>query len=243
MAVQLIGVPLGAEGDEHRQGAEVVDVVVDGPDAEGAQIGNDHGAVEGAGLCQRLRQPAEIVQHPQHGNGKAQQETGQTAQRVSDLLGIVVVVRGLDLLDLLVHLPVHIKDGVRRLKIYLDGGLAGIQAHAALDRHHNGNLVSGVDAAPGHKAVDPGQHGHTADIGRDQEMKDADALVAIHPQAAKIPVQHRNLKALLILVAAIVAGGHNEGDKLVECRQRADEPAILSVTKAALICTHSLSHL
>ena len=243
MPVQLIGVPLGAESDEHRQGAEVIDVVIDGPDAERAKVRDDHGTVEGAGIRQRFRQPAEIVQHPQHGNGKAQQEAGQAAQRLSHFLGIVITVGRLNLLDLLVHLPIDIKDGVRRFKIDLDGGLAGIQCQAALNRHDNGDLIGGVDTAAGHEAVDAGQHGYAADIGRNQEMEDADASIAIHAQAAESPIHSGDLKALLILVAAVIAGGHDVGHELVESRQRADKPTVLSVAKAALICTHSVSRL
>ena len=74
-------------------------------------------------------------------------------------------------------------------------------------------------------------------------MENADALVAIHSQAAEIPIHSGDLKALLILVAAVIAGGHDIGHELVESRQRTDKPAVLSVAKAALICTHSVSRL
>ena len=74
-------------------------------------------------------------------------------------------------------------------------------------------------------------------------MENPDALISLHPQAAKVLIHRGNLKALLILVAAIIAGGHDIGHELVESRQRTDKPAVLSVAKAALICTHSVSRL
>ena len=36
--VKLVGMALGTESDEDGQGAEIVDMVVDGPDAEGARL-------------------------------------------------------------------------------------------------------------------------------------------------------------------------------------------------------------
>ena len=74
-------------------------------------------------------------------------------------------------------------------------------------------------------------------------MEEADAFIAIYPQAAETPVHSGDLKTLLILVAAIIAGGHDIGHELVESWQRTDKPAVLSVAKAALICTHSVSRL
>ncbi len=72
--VQLHRLALGAEGDEQRQVAEVINVVIDRRDAERTEIGDDHGAVEGACVQQRLRDDAEIIHHPEHADGEAQQE-------------------------------------------------------------------------------------------------------------------------------------------------------------------------
>ena len=74
VAVQLVDVVLGAEGDEGGQGAEVVDVVEDGADAQRAQVRDDHGAVEGTGVGQTLWQPAEVVHDAQDLDDKAQQD-------------------------------------------------------------------------------------------------------------------------------------------------------------------------
>ena len=80
VAVQLVGVALGAEGDEHRQGAEVVDVVEDRADAQGAKIRDDQRAVEGACLQQALGQQVKVVQDAQDLDDKAQQEARQARQ-------------------------------------------------------------------------------------------------------------------------------------------------------------------
>ena len=47
-----------------------------------------------------------------------------------------------------------------------------------------------------------------------------------------------NLKTLLILIAGVVASGHYERYKFVEGGQGTDQPAVLPVAEAALVCTH-----
>ena len=194
--------------------------------------------MEGAGLGYGLRQPAEIVHGPENCKGKAQQEAGHAAESLSHVLGIVVAVGGLYLVYLLVHLPIHVEDGVSGLKVHLYCGLTGIQRQTALYGHDYGYLVSGIDAPAGDKAVDSRQHGYTTHIGGDKEMQNAYAFVTLYPQAAQVLVQHRDLKALLILVAGIVAAGHYKGHELVEGGQGADQTSVLPVAEAALICTH-----
>ena len=98
--VDLIGVPLCTEGYEHRQRAEIVDMVIDRPDAQGADVGDYHGAVEGTRLDELLRQPAEIVHDAQNGQCETEQEARRAAQRLRHVLGVVVAVGGLDLIDL-----------------------------------------------------------------------------------------------------------------------------------------------
>ena len=47
VSVKLIGVTLRAEGDEHGQRTEVVDVVVDVMQADGGIVGDVHAGMEG----------------------------------------------------------------------------------------------------------------------------------------------------------------------------------------------------
>ena len=234
-AVDLVLYILGAKGDEHGQSAEVIDVVVDGPDAQGAQVGDDHGAVEGAGLNQRFGQDAKVVTDAQQLKGKAQQETGSLTQSLSHVLGVIVAVVSLDLFNLLVELAVNIKDGVGGLEVDLDGGLGGINGQAALDSHDNSDIIGSVDTATGHKAVQTGQHGYAADMYGDEKMQQTNALVALNAQFTQALIQSAYLKALLIVVTGIVAGGHDIGNETVERGEGTDQATVLSVAKAALI--------
>ena len=213
VAVQLVDVVLRAEGDEDRQRAEIVDMVVDRLDPQRAQIRDDHGAVEGACLRQALGNPAEVVHHPQDPDGKAQDNARQAAECLSHILGIVVLIAGLDLVDLLVQLPVDIEDRVCRVEVYLDRGLGGVNGEGALDGHNDNNVVCRVDPPPDNKAVEPRQHGDQPDIGRDHKVQDADALVALHTQPPQPPVDVAYLHALFIEIGRVVAGGHDIGDK------------------------------
>ena len=74
VAVKLVNMALGAEGDEHRQRTEVVYVVINGADAEGAEVGYDHGAVEGAHIKYGLGYQAEVIAHPDKPDSSADKE-------------------------------------------------------------------------------------------------------------------------------------------------------------------------
>ena len=127
--------------------------------------------MEGACVGESLRQPAEVVHNTKDQNGKTEQETGQPGQGFRHVLGVVVPLVGLDLVDFLVHLAVNVENGVRRLKLDLDGGLRRAESDGALYRHDHLNIVSCVNAAAHHKTVDSGQHGHAPDVSGDQEME------------------------------------------------------------------------
>ena len=238
MAVDLVGVALGAEGDEHRQRAEVINVVEHRADAQRAEVGDDHGAVEGAGLDQRIGDQAEVIHHTQDGDGKAEKKARHPGQGVGHLFGVVVLFAGLDLLDLLVHLAVDVKDRVGGLKVDLDGGLGRVDGEGALDRHDHGDIVVGIDAAAGNKAVDAGQHRDAANIGRNEEMQHADALIAFHAQSAQRTVHPCDLEALIIEDVGVVSGGHDVGNKLGKGRQRTQQAAVSSVARAASCLAH-----
>ena len=180
MAVKLIGMPLCAEGDEHRERTEVIYMVENGSYAERAKVGDYHRAMEGACLGQALGEPAEIVQHADDRQREAEQEARCAAESLSNSLSVVVFIRGLDLIDLLIHLAVDVKDCVSRFKVYLYSSLRGVDGKAAFDGHNDGDIVPCVDAAADDKAVDAWEHGHAADICRDDKVQNADALIALN---------------------------------------------------------------
>ena len=64
VTVELMNMALCAEGYEHRQCSEIVDMMVNGTDAERAEVGDYHGAVEGTDVEQRFGQQTEVVAEP-----------------------------------------------------------------------------------------------------------------------------------------------------------------------------------
>ena len=213
-------------------------MVEDGPDAQGADVGDDHGAVERACVHKALRQPAEVVHNAQNAQREAQQEARRFAQRLRHVLGVVVALRGLYLVYLLVHLAVNIEDGVRRLKDDLDGGLCRVEGDGALDGHDDLNIIPRVNAPPDDEAVDARQHGYAAYVSCDDEVQNADALVPRDAQLAQAAVKRRDLQALFILVAGVVARGHYERNEFGKGGQGTQKPPLLAVAVAALILAH-----
>ena len=172
--------PLCAEGDEHRERTEVIYMVENGSYAQRAKVGDDHRAMEGACLGQALGKPAEIVQHADDRQRKAEQEARRAAEGLGNCLGVVVFVGSLDLIDLLIHLAVDIEDCIGRFKVYLYSSLRGVDGKAAFDGHDDRDIIPCVDAAADDKAVDAWEHGHAADICRDDKVQNADALIALN---------------------------------------------------------------
>ena len=180
VAVKLIGMPLRAEGDEHRQRAEVIYMVENGSYAQRAKVGDYHRAMEGACLGQALGKPTKIVQHADDRQRKAEQEARRAAEGLGNCLGVVVFVGSLDFVDFLIHLAVDVEDCVSRFKVDLDGRLRSFNGETALDGHDDRDIIPCVDAAADNKAVDAWEHGHAADICRDDKVQNADALIALN---------------------------------------------------------------
>ena len=207
--------------------------MIDRRDAERAHVGDDHRAVEGAGIEQLLRDDAEVIHHAQAADGEAQQETRQLQQRAGDLLGVVVLAAELDLVDLLVHLAVDVKDRVRRGKDGLDGRLIRGGGHAAAHGQHDLDVVACIDAPAGHEAVDAGAEGDHADVGRDEQVQVAETLVALEALLPQPAVGVRDLDAVLKLIAGVVFRGHDVGHELVKRCEGLDQAAVLTVTETA----------
>ena len=189
--------------------------------------------MEGAGVEQLLRDDAEVVHHAQAADGEAQQEARQLQQCARDLLGVVVLAAVFDLVDLLIHLAVDVKDRVRRGKDGLDGRLVRGGGHGAAHGQHDLDVVARVDAAACHEAVDAGTHGDHAHIGRDEQMQVAETLVALEPLLTQPAVGVRDLDAVLKLVAGVVLRGHDVGHELVKRRERLDQATVLAVSETA----------
>ena len=121
----------------------------------------------------------------------------------------------------------------------LDGRLRRVHRHAVLHSHDHGDVIMGVNPAAGDKAVHARQHGGGTDVAGNQEMQQADALIAVHPKLAQAAVHRADLKALLIVHETVHAGGHDVRNKLAEGVQRAEQTPVFAVAHAASCRCHS----
>jgi|GEM_PF-6614650 len=235
MAIDLKLLAFGAEGDEHRQGAEIVNVMIDRFYAEGTQVRDDHAAVEGADVQQGLGEPTEIVHDADDGKDKFQHEPGQPLAFVGKFLGAVILLAGLDLVDGLVHLAVDIVYRVRGLKADLDHGFRGVDGKTSFHRHDDFNIVAGVDTVAAYEPVEPGKQSDAADIRGDEHMQETEPLEACHTLRAQPAVSFGNLSGIGIEDVRVVAGGHDKGDKRAEARKGVEKAAFLAVAETAFI--------
>ncbi len=139
----------------------------------------------------------------------------------------------LDLVDLLVHLAVDVKDRVRRGEDGLDGRLVRGGGHAAAHGQHDLDIVARIDAPAGHETVDAGAHGDHTHVGRDEQVQVAETLVALEALLTQPAVGVRDLDAVLKLIAGVVLRGHDVGHELVKRCERLDQAAVLAVTETA----------
>ena len=210
-------------------------MVVDRRNAERAEVGDDHAAVEGAGVQDELGQQVKVVKQVDEPDGEFQEQTGQLAQRARDLLGVVVAVVGLDLLDLFAHLAVDVEDRIGGLKVHLDRRLVGVGAHGALDGQHHLNVLAREDLLPADEAVETGAVRAGADVGRDEQVQIPDAFPAFPALLAQPLFAARNLDRVRKLVAGVVLFSHDVGDKLINRGEGAELAAFLPVAEAALV--------
>ena len=143
--------------------------------------------------------------------------------------------------DLLVHLAVDVKDRVRRGEDGFDGRLVRGGGHAAAHGQHDLDIVARIDAPAGHETVDAGAHGDHTDVGRNEQMQVAEALVALEALLAQPAVGVRDLNAVLKLIAGVVLRGHDVGHEFVKRCEGLDQAAVLAVAETAFAFHESTS--
>ena len=233
--LELVDGALDAVGDEHGEVTEVVDVVVDGTDAQGAHGGDDHTAVEGGEIRQGLGDPAVVVQPEQHTDGKAENGTREGGQRAGGLVeaGVQILLL-LFLHDSGVELLVDVNDGVVGLEDHGYGGVGGVLAHVLLDDHIHFDVVAGVDALTADEAVESGLLGDGADVGRQHDVQEAEALVALGDHLLAEGVGFGDVQLVGKVVHGVGAVLHDEGHHLGHGLGGADAAAVLAIPPSLL---------
>lgn len=234
VAVKLHHAPLGAEGEEDRQVAEVVEMVVYGWDAEGAEVRDYHGAVEGADPQQGHGDEVEIVHNAQDPDCELEKNAGYLHEHAGYLFRAAVVGDAY-LFDGVVHFTVDVVDGVGGLENDLGAGLLRLGGDAALHHHVYQDLVARIDPLAGDEAVEAGQLGNHPYIGGDKQVQHAQTLVALLTLGAQPAVRLGYLNGAGELVAGVVAVYHYVGLKHVQRRQGAQAAPLLAVPEPAMI--------
>ena len=237
LVVQLVCTALAAEGAEDGQVAEVIQVVVNGADAQGTHGGEEQGAVEGAQLQQEGGQQAEVIQQLQKPDGELHHQAGDVGEDLQQ-----VIQAGIQLGGLLhtfhsgVELVVDVGDGVVGVQMDLDGGVGGVHAHLLLDDHAVLNVfTTGIDLLAGDEAVDLGILGDAPDVGGQQDVGDAEVLQTFPALLADVAVHMGDLKSLRKQVGAGVALHLEIGGDGRHGRQGADLAAVDAVAPGAVV--------
>ena len=235
LPVQLDHPALGSQSQKHRQVSEIVDVVIDRMYAETAEVRDNHAAVKGTHIDQRLGQQAEIVQHIQNPDEEFQHQARKAEQDLRRPVGPVRARAGADLVHLLPQLAEYVIHRVRRVKDRLDAGLVGIRRHAPPDHHHSLDVVAGVYLLAADKAVQTGAAGDGPDIRGQNHMEHAHPLPALFPVLPEPLLQRADLHAVGKIVHRVAALCHQVGHDFVKWRERAEQAAVPPVPETASV--------
>ena len=233
----LVGLALHAEGTEHRQVAKVIQMVVNGTDAETSHGGEEQASVEGAQLQQEPGQQTKVIKSLQQPHGEFQKHTGDQIQQHDQAVQIgVQLLGGLDLFHRGIQLLVNILHGIMGIQMDLDGGIGGGDLHFLLDDHAVLDILApGVDLLTGNKPVQLGIFGHTADIGCQQNMGDAKIAEAFPALLADVAVHLADLEGFFKEIGADVPLPLEVGCDLGHGVQRADPAAVDAVTPGGMV--------
>ena len=171
-----------------------------------------------------------VVQPEEHTDGKAENGTGEGGQGARGLVeaGVQILLL-LFLHDNGVELLINVDEGVVGLEDHGYGGIGGVLAHVLLDDHIHFNVVAGVNALTADEAVEGGLLGNGADVGRQHDVQEAEALVALGDHLLAEGIGLGDVQLVGEVVHGIGAILHDEGHHLGHGLGGADAAAVLAV--------------
>lgn len=221
--------PLGdfhrvAHGGDHRGRAEFIHVVVDVVRADGGQVRDDHGLVEGTGVHDGLGQAE--VQIPEAQERRAEgDETGDLQEDVDDLVRVVGVALHAVGFHVFRDLALDGEDVVLQFELHLVHGavqIAGLQHD-----HAHGEFVAGVDLLVHDEAVEVGELRRRAQERRDDQRQVGD----LHTfRALLVDVVRHGIEGDVDLdhVLGVVAVDHEIGGNGVHRRNVLDQSSVFT---------------
>ena len=202
---------LDAESHEYGDIAEIIEVMIDGRNAEGAHAGDEDRAVERADLEQEFGNKSEIIHGFKKPYGEFHKQPGDEVKKPCDLVKAAVKLAcRLDLLDLEVEFPVNIIGSVIGGEMDVDDSLAAIGRHFLFYRHGDLNILTArINLLTGDEAVDGGALADHADICRKDQMCVTEIFKPLLALFADILLRIGTFKAILKKIIRAVAIGHD----------------------------------
>ena len=114
-----------AVGNEYGQGAEVVEMVVDCRNAERSHGSDDHRAVEGTDVHQRLGKPSVIVEPLEQRNYAAEDGTRDFCEHACNVVKVAILFKSL--FNGLLELLIYVVDVISGVYLYLDTGIGRLK--------------------------------------------------------------------------------------------------------------------
>ena len=236
------GAALAAEGAKDGEVTEVVQMVINGRNAQAAHGGEEHRAVEGADFQQEAGKQTEVVQQPQEPHSKLQEDTGDHQKGVGGLVKVGIQGRILNFLHRLVHFVINIGSGVVGAQMDLDHGFGRIRGHFLLDGHTELQIVAaGVDLLSADEAVDLGVFAGSPAVASQQHMGQAKVCQTFPALLTDVALHIGDLKGLREQIVGIIALGHNVGRYLIHGRLCTDAAAIRAVAPGGMILTEGMA--
>lgn len=212
-----------AVGEEHRQVTEVVDVVVDGADAERSHARYDHGPVERAQPEQFFGQQAEIIQKiEEFDRPPAEQARNERDGLVEFIERVFLVRRVLDLHDPGVELVVNFLGGVVRVETDFQDRVRRVERERLFHHHHDLNILARVDLLPAHETVDARPLGNGAQVGGDQDVQEPEVGPSLFHLLAAVFVGLGHVEHIGVGIAGVATLRHDVGHHLVHGVDRSD---------------------
>ena len=240
VGVELIAGFLFADGDEDGAGPELVEMVEHRSDAAGAEIGDEHTGMEGAGAVDDAGHPTDLIQRPDEVDKASLDEGRNGAQRSRDGVGSAVIrLRGIDLLaDAVLDLIHHVDQRVLRLKGGDDRRLLALERKFPLAGEGDSHIVMGIDVAPRDKPVELRPLGHHAHHRGHEDMEHAQIGQVIPAPLPNKSFQLGNFQLVVEKNHGVQSGPHNRWDDLEQGVDVSDPIPIVTVSESFLRFFH-----
>ena len=173
----------------------------------------------------------QIALDPKTGLFAGEDITTQAEQVMKNLSAVLL---GAVALNGTVHFLIDVGQGVRRGEDDLDHGVGRVEGHFLLDGQRDFHVFTGPDLLSADEAVERGLLGDGADVGRQHDVQEAEALVALGDHLLAEGVGFGDVQLVGKVVHGVGAVLHDEGHHLGHGLGGADAAAVLAIPPSLL---------